>query len=244
MKQLRFITPIITVLLAVSFGVSAQQTSTTTDSRKVTRVMVSGDSTMQAQPDTAVIMFAVVTQAKEASAAQQQNATQTDAVIKALKSEAGSGAEVKTGGYSLQPQRTYKDGQPQAITGYEARNSVNVTLNDLKRVGAVIDAAGQAGANDISGIMFTLRQDRPALDRALSEATKGAVSKAQVIAQALGGKVSRIVEVQEDGFFRPMPIYGTVQSAMMGTGAVRTPIEVGSLDIRSHVQLIAEIEIG
>jgi len=245
MKQLKLMTGIVAVLLAATIAVTAQQTTTKTDdSRKVTRVSVSGDSTVQAQPDTAIVTLSVVTQARQASEAQQQNAAQTDAVVKALKMAVGAGAEVKTSGYSLQPQRVYKEAQPPTITGYEARNSVTVTLSDLKKVGAVIDAAGQAGANDISGISFTLKQDRPALDRALSEATKEAMSKAQVIAQALGGRVSRIVEVQEEGFQRPQPIYEGLQVGMMRSAAANTPIEVGSLDVRSRVQLIAEIEIG
>jgi uncharacterized protein YggE len=245
MKQFKLLTGVLAVLLVVTLGVTAQQTTTKTDdSRKVTRVAVSGDSTVQAQPDTAIVILSVVTQAKQATEAQQQNAAQTDAVVKALKSVVGTGSEVKTSGYSLQPQRVYKEGQPLAITGYEARNSVTVTLSDLKRVGTVIDAAGQAGANEIGGILFTLKQDRPALDRALSEATKEAVGKAQVIAQALGGRVSRIVEVQEDGFQRPVPFYQGAQVGMAQSAAVSTPVEVGSLDVRSRVQLIAEIEIG
>ncbi|HSB27067.1 MAG TPA: SIMPL domain-containing protein, partial [Pyrinomonadaceae bacterium] len=139
----------------------------------------------------------------------------------------------------------YKEGQLPTITGYEARNSVTVTLYDLKKLGTVIDAAGGAGANDFGGIAFTLRQDRPAKDRALSEATKEAISKAQVVAQALGGRVSRVVEVQEDGFQRPpQPVYPAGDFAMARTTGVPTPIEVGSLDIHSRVQLIAEIEIG
>src|SRR5215213_10387934 len=95
------------------------------------------------------------------------------------------------------------------MRGYEARNSVTVTLSDLTKVGSVIDAAAQAGANDVSGIAFTLRQDRQARDRALSEATQEAVSKARVIAQALGGRVVRILEVQEEGFQQrpPVPMY-------------------------------------
>jgi uncharacterized protein YggE len=212
------------------------------DTRRVTRVMVSGDSIVQALPDTAVIMISVVTQSKQAIEAQQQNATKSEAVVRAVKIAAGSGAEVKTSGYSLQAQRIYKEGQPPTITGYEARNSVTVTISDLTKVGAVIDAAGQAGSNDVAGIAFTLRQDRPAKDQALKEATREALSKAQVIAQALGGRVSRIVEVQEDGFQRPpQPLYQS-QSAMMQRDGAPTPVEVGSLDISSRVQLIAEIE--
>ena len=213
------------------------------DNRRITRVMVAGDSIVQAQPDTAIITVAVVTQNRSAIGAQQENATKTDAVVRALKGAAGSGAEVKTSGYSLQPQRVYKENQPPTITGYEARNSVTVTLSDLTKVGSVIDAAAQAGANDVSGIAFTLRQDRQARDRALSEATQEAVSKAKVIAQALGGRVVRIVEVQEEGFQQrpPVPIYQT--ETFLAKQSVATPIEVGSLDISSKVQLIAEVEI-
>lgn len=211
--------------------------------RGLTKVSVTGDSIVQAQPDTAILTVSVVTQARNALDAQQANANQSDAVVRALKTAAGAGAEVKTSGYSLQPIRVYKEGQPPAITGYEARNSVTVTMSDLTRVGAVIDATAQAGANDVTGISFTLRKDRPARDQALAEATREAVSKAQVIANALGGKLVRIVEVQEEGVQPPRPIYAD-QFQVRTMSAVPTPIEVGTLDITSRVQLIAEIEVG
>ena len=214
------------------------------DSRTLTKVLVSGDSIIQAQPDTAILTISVVTQARAALDAQQQNANKSDAVVRALKSAVGAGAEIKTSGYTLQPQRVYKENQPPTITGYEARNSVTVTLSDLTKVGAVIDAASQAGANDVAGISFTLRKDRPARDEALAEATREALSKAQVIARALGGRVVRIIEVQEEGFERPRPIaYDSLQT-MRAQAAAPTPIEVGTLDITSRVQLIAEVEVG
>jgi uncharacterized protein YggE len=214
------------------------------DNRRVTRVMVGGDSKVQAQPDTAILTISVVTQGRRAIDAQQQNATQTDAVVRALKSAAGPGAEVKTSGYSLQPQRIYKEGQPPTITGYEARNSVTVTTGELNKVGNIIDAAAQAGSNDISGIAFTLRQDREARDRALREATREAMSKARVIAEALGGRVVRVVEVQEEGFQRPVPVVYQTDAFMAKTAGATTPIEVGTLEINSRVQLIAEVETG
>jgi hypothetical protein len=214
-----------------------------TESRGITKVKVTGDSIVQAQPDTAILTVSVVTQGRRALDAQQENANKTEAVVRALKNAAGPGAEVKTSGYSLQPQRVYKEGQPPTITGYEARNSVTVTTSDLTKVGPVIDATSQAGANDIAGISFMLRKDRPARDQALTEATREAVSKAQVIATALGGRVVRIVEVQEEGIERPRPIY-EARLQMVKTEAAPTPIEVGTLDITSRVNLIAEIESG
>lgn len=233
--------PMALILSATTILHAQTATPGTSDNRRATRITVGGDSIVQAQPDTAILTISVVTQARRAIDAQQENATRTDAVMQALKAAAGTGAEIKTSGYSVQPQRQYRENQPPTITGYEARNTVTVTLNDLKKVGTVIDAASQAGSNDISGIAFTLREDRPARDRALLQATTEAMSKAEVIARALGRKVTRIVEVQEEGFVRPpQPVYQT--EAFMARDKVATPIEVGSLDITSRVLLIAEVE--
>jgi uncharacterized protein len=242
MKRLVVIFGTIAVLLsAISVSHAQTQATAGADTRRVTRVLVTGDAIVRAQPDTAVLMIAVVTQSNKALDAQQQNAVKSDAVIKAIKA-AIPGAEVKTSGYSLQPQRVYRENQPPTITGYEARNMVTVTLSDLTKVGTVIDAASQAGANDIPAISFTLRQDRPARDQALKDATREAVSKAQVIAQALGGRVLRIVEVQEEGFRLPPQPMLQVAYADMAKREVATPIEVGTLEIGSRVQLIAEVE--
>jgi uncharacterized protein len=219
-------------------GASADTAAT----RRVTRVMVAGNSIVQAQPDTAILTISVVTQGKRAIDAQQENASKSDAVVRAAKAAAGNGAEIKTSGYSLQPQRVYRENQPPTITGYEARNSVTVTVSDLTKVGPVIDATAQAGANDVAGISFTLRQDRAARDQALKEATREAVSKAQVIAQALGGRVVRIVEVQEEGLERPRPTYEANAGMTRASAQAATPVEVGSLEITSRVQLIAEVE--
>jgi len=224
-------------------GLARGNAATQIESRGLSKVAVTGDSIVQALPDTAILTVSVVTQGRSALDAQQENATRSEAVIRALKSAAGAGAEIKTSGYSLQPIRVYKEGQPPTITGYEARNSVTVTLSDLTKVGAVIDATGAAGANDVAGISFTLRKDRPARDQALTEATREALAKAQVLATALGGRVVRIVEVLEEGVDRPRPIYAD-QFQMRTMKAESTPIEVGTLDITSRVQLIAEVEIG
>ena len=227
------------------FDEGASGAQVTNGSRpRLTRVIVSGDSTIQAQPDTAIVNVAVVTQSKRALDAQQENANKSDAVVRALKTAAGAGAEVKTSGYNLQPQYVYNQNQPPTITGYQASNSVTVTLNDLSKVGSVIDAAAQAGANNVQSIAFTLRNDRQAKQQALTEATREAVSKAQAVAQALGGRVTRIIEVQEGGAV-VRPIYentDAIRTMAAGAQARPTPIEVGSLDITSQVQLVAEVE--
>jgi len=214
--------------------------------RGLTRVIVSGDAVVNAEPDTAVVTVAVVTQNASASEAQAENASKTEAVLRAVRAAAGAGAEVRTSGYSLQPQFAYKEGAPPAITSYVARNAVTVTTGELARVGRVIDAASGAGANSVDGIAFTLRRDEQARQRALADATREAVSKARLMATTLGGRFLRVVEVQEVGTVRPVPVYERAAGdlAMVRQQSAPTPVEPGTLEIRAQVQFVAEIETG
>ncbi len=212
------------------------------------RVMVMGEAEEKAPPDTAVIVLTVVTQQQRALEAQQQNARKTEAVMQALRGSAGEGAEVKTSDYSLDPQRDWQGSMPR-IVGYEARNSVTVTTTHLDQVGAAIDAATRAGANSVEGVSFRLREDNAARGRTLSDASKQAMQKAEAMAQALGGRIVRVVEEQEHGFTRvPGPeeeparasSYGAVD--MSAKPLPRTPVEAGSLNVKSQVSLVVEIE--
>jgi uncharacterized protein len=244
MKRLLTATQIMTLVLAAATVLHAQETRTQDSTKRQTRITVGGDAIVQAKPDTAILTVSVVTQGTRAIGAQQENATKTEAVVRALKAAAGSGAEIQTSGYSLQPMRVYRENQPPTISGYEARNSVTLTTSELGKLGNIIDAASEAGSNDISGISFTLRKDRPARDQALQEATREALSKAQVMAQALGGRVVGIAEVQEEGFQRPpQPVY-QAEAFLAKRDAATTPVEIGSLDISSRVQLVALIEMN
>jgi hypothetical protein len=212
--------------------------------RGVTRVVVSGDASVRAQPDTAILSLGVVTQNASASEAQAENASRTDAVVRAVRSAAGAGAEVKTSGYSVQPQYVYKEGVPPTITGYVVHDSILLTTGELDRAGAVIDAASHAGANSVDGLSFTLRRDETARAQALTAATLEAMSKARVVANALGGRVIRVVEVQEGGTARPVSVLmgGERRITATAQASVPTPVEAGPLEIRAEVTLVAEVE--
>lgn len=137
------------------------------------------------------------------------------------------------------------------ILGYEVKNTVTVSIKDLTQVGAVIDAATKAGANSVEGIRFVLGETSPAQGDALSLAAKQAMAKAESIAQSLNGRVVRVVESSEGGgqTSPPMPYpsaYTSMNSNMSVSARVEpnTPVQAGSLDIRSQVVLVVEVEIN
>ncbi|MCP9493360.1 MAG: SIMPL domain-containing protein [Pyrinomonadaceae bacterium MAG19_C2-C3] len=221
--------------------------------KHLTRVTVIGDANLKAQPDTAVLVLSVVTQSPQALAAQQENARKSEAVISAVKQSAGAEPEVKTSDYSLQPQRSYRDNRMPSIIGYEARNTVTIKTSDLKNTGAVIDAASRAGANSVESINFILRDDNPARGDTLAEATRQAMVKAEGIAKALGGRVVRVVEEIEGGAAARSSYGDYAGSANMNSNMMRadyavkpaytTPLEAGSLNVTSQVQVVVEIEV-
>ena len=115
--------------------------------------------------------------------------SQVDAVLAAVRKAAGPGAVLKTVSYALNPNYQYhpNGGEP-TIEGYTALNVVRVTLDELRKIGAVIDAATQAGANHVQGIQFTLRDQDAVRAEALREAALRARGEADVLAAALGAQ--------------------------------------------------------
>lgn len=209
-------------------------------SNQTTKVTVGGEAVTRVEPDAAVLVMSVVTQHSQALNAQQENARKSESVANAIKTTGGANVEIKTSDYMLQPQYDYRDNKLPKIVGYNARNTVIVTMGDLKNVGAVIDAASGAGANSIDSVSFILRQTSPARGQALAEATEQAMNKARSIAQALGGRVLRVVEESEGSTVGGSP--QMEHDANTAYKRIETPIAVGQLSIKSNVQLIVEIE--
>ena len=212
-------------------------------SNHTTKVTVAGEAVTRVEPDAAVLVLSVVTQSSQAITAQQENARKSEAVTNAVKTNGGSNVEIKTSDYALQPQYDYRENSLPKIIGYNARNSVIVTATDLKNVGAIIDAASTAGANSVDSVSFVLRQTSPARGQALADATQQAMNKARSIAQALGGRVLRVIEESESATVanEPKMEYDSFSGTDMRKRSV-TPITAGQLSVKSNVQVIVEIE--
>ena len=205
-------------------------------------IRTSGEATVTAKPDRAIIDLGVVAQAQTAQAAAAQNATRLDAVLRELKSAAGPGAEIKTTSYSLEPNYRYpKPGGPPEISGYTARNVVEVTSGDLESVGKIIDTVTKSGANTIDRLQFTLKDEQPARAQALREASVKARANADAIAGALGVKIAGILFAEEEAGAMQPPRPMFARAAMAEAMAAPTPVVAGTLEIHGTVTLTVEI---
>jgi uncharacterized protein len=212
------------------------------DAAPVSSIRVTGDARVSARPDRVQIDIGVTNQAQHSGQAAADNARQVDKVLAALRPAAGPGAQLKTVSYSLSPEYQYHPGGGQpTLTGYTATNVVQVTLDDLGRMGGVIDAATGAGANRVQGIQFTLRDQDAVRAEALREAAVRARAEADVLASALGLKILRVLTVEESSP-RLMPIRPVMMAAgRAATAEVATPVEQGTLDITAEVTLSVEV---
>jgi uncharacterized protein YggE len=204
-------------------------------------IRVTGDARVSAMPDRVQIDLGVQTQAQLSQDAASANARQLDAVLAAVRKAAGPGAQLKTASYSLSPNYQYHSsgGEP-TITGYTALNVVQVTLDDLARIGDVIDAATRAGANRVQGIQFTLRDQDTVRAQALREAATRAHAEAEVLAGALNLRILRVLTVEESSP-QIVPVRDRMFKAAASAAAVPTPVEAGTLDVSANVTLTVEV---
>jgi uncharacterized protein YggE len=123
------------------------------------------------------------------------------------------------------------------IVAYNASNTVTVRLEDLSRVGPVIDAGLKAGANQLEGVQFGLRDELPSRQQALKQAVNEARGKAEAMAEALRVNLGEVLEVSEGASISPRyeALNGRVFAAAQAD--VATPVSPGQLDVSATVTI-------
>lgn len=206
-------------------------------------IQVTGQAKVSEAPDRVYIDIGVTTQAQKSEAAAAQNASRLSAVIAAVKRAAGPSAQLTTTQYSVSPNYNYpRDGGTPALVGYTVSNVVQARLDDLRKIGPVIDAATQAGSNNVQDIRFALRDEAAPRREALREAALSARQDAETLAAALGLEVVRVQSVGEQGP-SVVPIYPMAMGGlrMQAAAAPATPVERGTIDVNATVTLTVEV---
>lgn len=194
-------------------------------------IVVSGTGDAKTDPDMAVVSVGISKQSSTAKAAQDQvNQTATairDAVLKVV----GDRKMIQTSGLSLYPQSN----QNGKTIGYQASNMITIIVNDIDRAGDVIDAATNAGATNLNGITFGLKDPKKARAAALKDAVADAKSKADALAEALRVNITDILEVNEGGSNpNPYPMQFKTMALESRAGA---PIEAGQVEVGASVTI-------
>ena len=231
-------TSTLAALLATT-AVSAPALAQTADPAfAATTLNLTADGEVKAAPDQATITLGVQEKAATAAQAMAADAAQMTKVMAALRRAGLGDRDIQTSNISLSAQYDYEQNQPPRLTGYLASNDVTITVNDLKHLGPTLDAVVAAGANQINGVSFGLKDPLAAEDVARRAAVTALRAKADLYAQATGYHVSRLVNLSEGGGYSPGPV--RVMAMAKAPGA-STPVSAGELTVRISVSGLYEL---
>lgn len=204
---------------------------------------VRGQAILSKPADELHINIGVVTQAKLAKVALEENSKQMNKLIANLKKGGLKEGEYKTGQFSInpvysrRPNNASMDWAPE-IVGFEVRNSLAVVTDKIDQAGNLIDAAAQAGANAIDSIQFRISNPQEHRDALIRAATKNALDDAKTLGDAAGVKLVRIhsISVDDAQAFPRQPFL------MKSMAAESAPIVAGDVEMSASVTVIYQID--
>ena len=205
----------------------AQQTESETR-----KVQVIGMGETRVEPDSAVISLGVQTEASSAQAALNQNNTKMQTLLETLEEADISSEDIQTQTLHLGPRFEF-DEDTRTLVGYVATNIVEVRIDDLERLGTLVDEAVNDGANTVENIRFEIRDPESMTDQARQTAFQNARHKAEELADLANASLGPILEIQETSS-TPDPI---LRSAEMVADAATVPISPGSQTVSVEIQV-------
>ncbi len=209
-------------------------------------VTVTGSDTVQTAPDRVTVSFAVVTRAEGPEAAREENAEAARRALDAVRELGVPERQIQLQTLRLDQEFEYRD-RRRIPTGYVARRHLEVVLDDLDALPALVARIVQEGANELGGIAYGLRDRKATEDEALRRAAGRAREKAEVLTQTLGAGLGRVRSVQEGAVVVPMPrpemAFARAEMAMDDAAAPEPgAYAAGEIEVRATVTVVFEIE--
>ncbi len=215
------------VVLAAALAAATLPGSASSAAAEAGGITVQGTASVTSVPDRAEVSFGVESQGQTARAALAANATEMRRVIAAVK--AAGGTDVKTQSVSLSPRYN----ETNEVQAFVATNSVSATIKALAKAGAVIDAAVNAGANQVYGPSLSTGDQTELYRQALKAAVANARANAQVLAAAANLSLGRVTAIVEGGG-GPQPLPYAADKAM---AVESTPIEPGTQQTTASISV-------
>ncbi|MBX3015030.1 MAG: SIMPL domain-containing protein [Caldilineaceae bacterium] len=207
-------------------------------------ITVVGEGKVKIKPDIARAQIGVEVMKSSVKEASDANKVALEAVLAALKEQGIEEKDIQTSGFSIYAERYGADGPlPENQTNYRVTNTVSVVIRDLEKVGAVLDAAIEAGANNIYGVEFGLDKTDTVEGEARAGAIADAKAKAEELAELTSVTVGGVVSISEvigsGGGYYNASNFNQLDRGMGGGAA--TPISPGELELTLQLQVVYEI---
>ena len=229
----------IVALVAVACGEG--DTIVNSDGSTTTGISVSGTGRATAEPDLVLLQLGVEVERRTVAAAREAAAASQQAIIEALKANGVDEKDIQTVRFSVQP-RYDSPNRVRVLSGYNLSNVVSITVREIDKASAAIDAAVAAGGDSVvvQGISFAIDDPTDLREEARRAAVEDAKERASQLADAAGVKLGRPISIVESGF-TPFPQLG-IGGELFARADTATPIQAGELDIVVSVNILYAIE--
>lgn len=203
-------------------------------------IMVSSTGSVSVVPDQAQVSMAVIKKDPNLAQALAFNNLTAEKLINALKQAGIESKDIKTANFNVYPQYNYSKNEA-AITGYEIRNELTVTVKDLDKLVSILDLAVNTGANNLNYITFQKADISAEKNAALTQAINRAREKAAMLARAVDKNLGNVVSIDEDYTQPSHSISADMLTAGAG-GSAAIPVIPGDISITAHVTIVYEME--
>ncbi len=229
-----FLLVVLMSLLNIGLPVRVTQTMATTE------LSVTGEGKVDIVPNTATVDVGIrVNNASTVEAAQSQIDETNNAIIAAMEQLGIPKQNIKTSNYSVFPAYDYSSGRD-VLTGYNGNVTLSIKSQNVDQVSQVIAAATEAGANEIQNTRFEVEDPAAHRSEARTKAIENAKEEAQKMADDLGIKLGKVVNVVEHTTSGEGPYPMMAERAYGLGGGGGASFEPGSQTITSVVTLYFE----
>ena len=206
-------------------------------------VVTTGEGVVQAVPDRAWVTITAESRAGTPREAQRRNAEAMTPVQDKLRAAGVPADAIRTIGYDLQQEWDYVNNR-RISRGYVARNTIDVRVDAIDRVGELLEIAVGSGATSVGGIRFDLK-DRAKLEReALRMAVAEARSRAEAAAAGAGMSIDRVQRIDAHPMGGPVPVprLAMMREQAAAADSAAPPISAGQIEIRVQVTLTSVLK--
>lgn len=204
-------------------------------------ITVDGFGTASGAPDVAYLQLGVQVSDTDVTTAFNQANDLMTTVIGALTEQGIDPKDIQTTGLYMYPDTGYdpQTGAPTDTTTYRVGNSVNITIRDISKIGEIISAGVDAGANNINSLTFGIADTAALEGQARTAAIADAKDRAAQLAEGLGLTLGDpIIVVESFSSSTPPILYDRAQSV---GGASNVPVQSGQLDVQVTVTITFSI---
>lgn len=207
-------------------------------------VSVSGKGMVNAEPDRAIVQMTIISRSKELNAAQAGAAKVTEAVLALVDKLDIKRNKVDTTGANVRPDyRWNREREEQELRGYIADRQMSVRVDDLDKLGKLVEGAIGAGVNQVSPPRLDSSRRAELHREALAAAAKDARANAQVLAKTLGASLGDPISISDSNISTvpPGPQLRNMAASAMESDASST-YNAGDLTFSATVNVIFQLK--